>query len=60
MKSRWLSPWLRRLALREWLALFIAMLLLAGELSEGDTVNVDAGGAELTFRKAEIAIETPA
>jgi ATP-dependent Clp protease ATP-binding subunit ClpB len=38
----------------------LAMLLLAGELSEGDTVNVDAGGAELTFRKAEIAIETPA
>ncbi len=32
MKSRWLSPWLRRLALREWLALFIAMLLLAGGL----------------------------
>lgn len=32
MKSRWLSPFVRRLALREWLALFAGMLLLAGGL----------------------------
>ena len=31
-KLRWRSPWLRRLALREWLALFAGMLLLAGGL----------------------------
>ena len=36
----------------------LAMLLLAGEFSEGDTVKVDAADAELTFRKVEIAIET--
>ncbi len=32
MNTRWLSPFVRRLALREWLLLFVSLLILAGVL----------------------------
>lgn len=36
----------------------LAMMLLEGKFSEGDTVEVDASGGELTFTRAKSAFAT--
>jgi ATP-dependent Clp protease ATP-binding subunit ClpB len=34
----------------------LAMRVLQGEFTEGDTVRIDAAGGELTFRRAEAPV----